>query len=44
MLCGDLKGKEIFKRGDKCIHIADSLMPQMVKKLPAMQETWVRKV
>ena len=25
MLCGDLNGKEIQKRGDICIHIADSL-------------------
>ena len=25
MLCGDLNGKEIQKRGDICIHMADSL-------------------
>ena len=25
MLCGDLNGKEIKKRGNICIHIADSL-------------------
>ena len=25
MLCGDLNGKEIFKRGDTCISRADSL-------------------
>ena len=25
VLCGDLNGKEIQKRGDICIHIADSL-------------------
>ena len=25
MLCGDLNGKEIQKRGDICTHIADSL-------------------
>ena len=25
MLCGDLNGKEIHKRGDICIRIADSL-------------------
>ena len=25
VLCGDLSGKEIWKRGDLCIHIADSL-------------------
>ena len=25
MLCGDLNGKEIQKRGDICVHIADSL-------------------
>ena len=25
MFCGDLNGKEIQKRGDMCIHIADSL-------------------
>ena len=25
MLCGDLNGKEIQKRGDRCIHIVDSL-------------------
>ena len=25
MLCGDLDGKEIQKRGDICIQIADSL-------------------
>ena len=25
MLCGDLNGKEIQKRGDICIRIADSL-------------------
>ena len=25
MLCGDLNGKEIHKRGDICKHIADSL-------------------
>ena len=25
MLCGDLNGKEIWKRGDLCIHTADSL-------------------
>ena len=24
VLCGDLNGKEIQKRGDMCIHIADS--------------------
>ena len=24
MLCGDLNGKEIQKRGDMCIHTADS--------------------
>ena len=24
MLCGDLNGKEVQKRGDICIHIADS--------------------
>ena len=25
VLCGDLNGKEIQKRGDICIHITDSL-------------------
>ena len=25
MLCGDINGKEIQKRGDICIHVADSL-------------------
>ena len=25
VLCGDLNGKEIQKRGDICIHIADAL-------------------
>ena len=25
MFCGDLNGKEIPKRGDICVHIADSL-------------------
>ena len=27
MLCGDLNGKEIQKRGDKCKHIAGSFHP-----------------
>ena len=30
------------KRGDICIHKADSLVAQTVKNLPAMQETQVR--
>ena len=25
MLCGDLNGKEIQKRGGMCVHIAESL-------------------
>ena len=28
MLCGDLNGKEIQKRGHMCAHIADSLIVQ----------------
>ena len=41
MLCGDLNGKEIQKRGDTCVHMGfpgglDS------KELPAMQDTWVQ--
>ena len=39
MLHGDLNGKEIRKRGDMCIC---SLVDQMVKNLPARQETWVQ--
>jgi len=25
VLCGDLNGKEIQRRGDICVHVADSL-------------------
>ena len=41
MLCGDLNGKEVKKRGAVCIHRTDSLVAQTVKNLPAMQETHV---
>ena len=41
MLCGDLNGKEIQKRGDIYIYMA-SLMSWAVRCLPAMRETWVR--
>ena len=41
MLCGDLNGKEVQKRGAVCIHRADSLVAQTVKNPPAMQETHV---
>ena len=41
MLCDDLNGQEIQKRGAICIHRA-SLVAQLVKNLPAMLETWVR--
>ena len=30
-----------YKR-DRCIHLADSLVAQLVKNLPAIHETWVR--
>ena len=39
MLCGELNTKEIQKRGDICIHKADSLVAQTIKNLPAMRET-----
>jgi len=39
MLCGELNAKEIQKRGDICIHKADSLVAQTIKNLPAMRET-----
>ena len=48
MLCGDINGKEIQKRGDTCKYIADllcctgekgSLVAQTVKNPPAMWET-----
>ena len=42
MLCGDLNGKEVQKRGAVCIYRADSLVAQTVKNLPAMQETHVQ--
>ena len=40
MFCGDLNGKVNQNRGNMCIHIADSLVAQMVKNPPAMWETW----
>ena len=33
-----MNGKEIQKRGDTCIHVADSVA-QVVKNLPTMWET-----
>ena len=41
MLCGDLNGKEIQKTGAICKRMA-SLVAQLVKNLPAMQETPVQ--
>ena len=36
---GEREGQEGWGR---CIHIADSLVAQLVRDLPAMWETWVR--
>ena len=41
MLCGDLNRKEIQKTGAICKRMA-SLVAQLVKNLPAMQETPVQ--
>ena len=35
-------GREVQEGWDRCIHKADSLVAQLVKNLPAIQETWVR--
>ena len=41
MLCGSLDKRGVWGRMDTRINTAASLVAQLVKNLPAIQETWV---
>ena len=42
MLCDDLEGWEGGLRGREYLYMQASLVAQMAKNLPAMQETWIQ--